>query len=181
MNGDFYLTGEFSGETDFGGDAINVSTRQVYVASYDLFSGSLNWVESGGGIGTNRVYDLATTANGGVKLATITDGFSQWDSNLYSAKGTVDSVIVEFDVGGSVQSLTGFGSANQQTFVLNVFTDFNEDFYMAGTFGGTFSGPGWSATASYGGNDVFVVRQAASSANSWAFVSGSSGNDDLGV
>ena len=178
MNNDFYLTGEFSGETDFGGDAINVSTRQIYVASYDLFSGSLNWVESGGGIGTNRVYDLATTANGGVKLATITDGFSQWDSNLYSAKGTVDSVIVEFDVGGSVQSLTGFGSASQQTFVLNVFTDFNGDFYMAGTFGGTFSGPGWSATASYGGNDVFVVRQAASSANSWAFVSGSSGNDE---
>jgi hypothetical protein len=177
MNDDFFLTGEFSGETDFGGDTINAS-GDIYVANYDFLTGNLNWVESGGGLGVDRVFDLTTTASGGVKLATITDGITLWGGNSYSATGTVDTVIVEFDVMGTFQSMTGYGSANQQTIALKLFSDFNGDFYMAGTFGGTLAGSGWSATASYGGNDIFVIRQAASSANSWAFVSGSSGNDE---
>jgi hypothetical protein len=177
-NGDVLLTGEFEGETDFGGVSLNVSNAQVYVTSYDFSSGSLNWVTSGGGVGVNRVFDMAPTTNGGVKIATISDGFSLWDSTSYLAKGTIDAVVVELDSSGGLVGVNGYGTPNEQTIILDIEIDFNGDTYYAGTFGGTLTGTGWSATASYGGNDIFIVREAVSSANSWAFVSGSSQADE---
>ena len=177
-SGDVLLTGEFEGETDFGGVPLNVTNTEIYVASYDFGSGGLNWVLNGGGIGVNRVFDLAPTTNGGVKLATISDGFSQWGTTSYLAKGTVDAVIVEVDPSGALLGLTGYGTPNEQTIILNIDIDFNGDTYYAGTFGGSLTGTGWSATASYGGNDIFIVREATSSSNSWAFVSGSSQADE---
>ncbi len=177
-SGDVLLTGEFEGETDFGGIPLNVTNTEIYVASYDFGSGGLNWVLNGGGIGVNRVFDLAPTTNGGVKLATISDGFSQWGTTSYLAKGTVDAVIVEVDPSGALLGLTGYGTPNEQTIILNIDIDFNGDTYYAGTFGGSLTGTGWSATASYGGNDIFIVREATSSSNSWAFVSGSSQADE---
>ena len=177
-SGDVLLTGEFEGETDFGGIPLNVTNTEIYVASYDFGSGGLNWVLNGGGIGVNRVFDLAPTTNGGVKIATISDGFSQWGTTSYLAKGTVDAVIVEVDPSGALLGLTGYGTPNEQTIILNIDIDFNGDTYYAGTFGGSLTGTGWSATASYGGNDIFIVREATSSSNSWAFVSGSSQADE---
>lgn len=177
-NGDVLLTGEFEGETDFGGVSLNVSNAQVYVTSYDFASGSLNWVTSGGGVGVNRVFDMAPTTNGGVKIATISDGFSLWDSTSYLAKGTIDAVVVELDSSGGLVGVNGYGTPNEQTIILDIEIDFNGDTYYAGTFGGTLTGTGWTATASYGGNDIFIVREAVSSANSWAFVSGSSQADE---
>jgi hypothetical protein len=176
--GDVYLTGTFQGETDFGGSALNVSNTQIYVAKFDGRNGLLNWVVSGGGIGSNQVFDMATTSSGGVKIATICDGFSQWSSSSYVAQGTIDALIVELDTNGGILNLKGIGASAQQTVVTQIQIDQAGDTYLAGTFGGTISSGGWSATATYGGNDVFVARSAASPSNSWALVSGSSAEDE---
>ncbi len=182
--GEVYLTGTFQGETDFGGFSLNESNTQIYVAKFDGMNGLLQWVVGGGGIGTNAVFDMATTSSGGVKIATVCDGFSQWASSSYVAKGTYDALIVELDSNGGVINLNGIGTTGQQTLVTQIQIDQAGDTYLAGTFGGTITSSGWSATASYGGNDVFVSRSAASPSNSWAVVSGSSAEDEpwaLGV
>jgi len=176
--GDIFLTGEFQGETDFGGVALNVSSSQIYVAKFDGRNGILNWVVSGGGIGTNIVFDMAATPSGGVKLATVTDGFAQWSTTSYVAVGTYDAVIVELDANGGVINLNGIGANAQQTLVTAIKVDSTGDTYLAGTFSGTISSGGWTATAIYGGSDTFVARSAVSTSNSWAFVSGSSGDDE---
>ena len=176
--GDVLISGQFQGETDFGGSILNVSSTQIYVAKYDGRNGVLNWVVSGGGIGTNQVIDMAVTSSGGVKVATITDGFSQWSTSSYVAAGTLDAAIVELDTNGGVVNLNGIGASAQQTVVTQIEIDSSGDTYYAGTFGGTISSGGWTATATYGGNDVFVARSAVSTSNSWAFVSGSSAEDE---
>lgn len=176
--GDVLVTGEFEGETNFGGVSLNLSNTEVYVASFDFSTGSLSWVISGGGVGVNRAFALAPTPNGGVKVATITDGSSLWGTSNYLAKGAIDAVIVEIDPSGVVLGQTGYGSPNEQTIILNIETDIMGDTYFAGTFAGTLTGNGWTATATYGLNDIFVVRDAATSSNSWAFVSGSSEFDE---
>lgn len=182
--GDIFVSGEFQGETDFGGTILNVSNAQIYVAKFDGRNGMLDWVVSGGGIGANQVFDIAISqsANPTIKLATISDGFTLWGTSSYIAIGTLDAVIVELDANGGVLNLKGIGASNQQTIVTNLNIDSSGNTYFSGSFGGTISGNGWSATATYGGNDVFVAKEAQS--GGWSFVSGTSGADqpmDLGV
>jgi hypothetical protein len=176
--GDVYVSGEFQGETDFGGTALNVSSTQVYVTKFDGQSGMLDWVVSGSGVGTSQVFDIAlsNSINPTIKLATIADGRAQWATSTYFAVGTLDTVIVELDANnGGVLSLNGIGALSQQTVVTAIEIGSSGHTYLAGTFGGTISGSGWSATAIYGGNDVFVAKEAQSSG--WSFVSGSSAGD----
>jgi hypothetical protein len=44
--GDIVVAGYFSGETDFGGTAINVSNPEVFIAKLDGANGALKWVTS---------------------------------------------------------------------------------------------------------------------------------------
>ena len=178
MMGDLFVTGEFSGETDFGGMSINATSRDVFVAKFDGNMGTLSWVINGGGIGTDQVFDMSITPSGGVKLATMTDGISQWGTTSYIANGNLDAVIVEIDPNGAVLGTTGIGTSNQITVVLEIHVDAGGNTYMAGTFDGTISSGGWTATSSYGGNDIFVAKSATNQANSWALVSGTSGTDE---
>ena len=55
MMGDLFVTGEFSGETNFGGVSINATSRDVFVAKFNGNMGSLSWVINGGGIGGSSV------------------------------------------------------------------------------------------------------------------------------
>ena len=120
MMGDLFVTGEFSGETDFGGISINATSRDVFVAKYDGNMGTLTWVVNGGGIGADQVFDMSMTPAGGVKLATITDGVAQWGTKSHAALGNVDAVIVEIDAKGGTISTTGIGTSNQITAVLKL-------------------------------------------------------------
>ena len=178
MMGDLFVTGEFSGETNFGGVSINATSRDVFVAKFNGNMGSLSWVINGGGIYPDQVFDMASTPSGGVKLATITDGVSQWGTNTYIANGNIDAVIVDIDPNGATLGTTGIGTSNQITAVLQLHVDGGGDTYMSGTFDGTISSGGWTATSSYGGNDIFVAKSAANQANSWAMVSGTSSFDE---
>ncbi|MEC7168549.1 MAG: thrombospondin type 3 repeat-containing protein [Candidatus Thermoplasmatota archaeon] len=176
-SGDIIVSGVFSGETDFGGYSINATSQDVFVAMLDAFSGTTLWVTSGGGVGADALDDMAITPNGEIKLATATGTISQWASFGYVAKGNVDAAIVELDEFGAVTSLEGIGTSGESTRVYQIEVDANGDTYLSGTFGGTIGSTGWSATATYGGNDIFIVRSSNTPANTWSFVSGSSLTD----
>jgi len=177
MMGDLFVTGTFQGETDFGGMSLNATSQDIYVAKYDGNQGTLSWVIYGGGIGTDSVFDMAITPSNGVKISTATNGISQWGSNTHIAIGTADAVIVEIDANAAVLGTTAMGTSNQETLVLQIRVSGSGDTYLSGTFGGTLSSGGWTATAAYGGNDIFVAKSATNQANSWAMVSGTSSTD----
>ena len=177
MMGDLFVTGTFQGETDFGGMSLNATTQDIYVAKYDGNQGTLSWVIYGGGIGTDSVFDMAITPSNGVKISTATNGISQWGSNTHIAIGTADAVIVEIDANAAVLGTTAMGTTNQETLVLQIRVSGSGDTYLSGTFGGTLSSGGWTATAAYGGNDIFIAKSATNQANSWAMVSGTSSTD----
>ena len=178
MMGDLFVSGEFSGETDFGGQSINATSRDIFIGKFDGNMGTLSWVINGGGIGADQVFDMAGTPSGGVKLATITDGVSQWGANTYIANGNIDAVLVDIDANGGVVGTTGIGTSGQSTLVLKLHVDAGGNTFMTGTFDGTISSGGWTATGSYGGNDIFVAKSAVNQANSWAIVSGTSAYDE---
>ena len=177
MMGDLFVTGMFQGETDFGGISLNATSQDIYVAKYDGIQGTLNWVIYGGGIGTDSVFDMAITPSNGVKLATAANSISQWGANYYQSVGNADAVLVEIDANGAVLGLTGMGTPNQETLVLQIRVDSGGDTYLSGTFGGTLSSGGWTVTSAYGGNDIFIAKSATNQGNSWAIVAGTSGTD----
>ena len=177
MMGDLFVTGMFQGETDFGGVSLNATSQDIYVAKYDGNQGTLNWVIYGGGIGTDSVFDMAITPSNGVKLATAANSISQWGANYYQSVGNADAVLVEIDANGAVLGLTGMGTPNQETLVLQIRVDSGGDTYLSGTFGGTLSSGGWTVTSAYGGNDIFIAKSATNQGNSWAIVAGTSGTD----
>ena len=177
MMGDLFVTGMFQGETDFGGISLNATSQDIYVAKYDGNQGTLNWVINGGGIGTDSVFDMAITPSNGVKLATASNSISQWGANNYQSVGNADAVLIEIDANGAVLGLTGMGTPNQETLVLQIRVDSGGDTYLSGTFGGTLSSGGWTVTSAYGGNDIFIAKSATNQGNSWAIVAGTSGTD----
>ena len=178
MMGNLYVTGAFQGETDFGGISLNATSQDVFVAKYDGNQGTISWVINGGGIGSDRAFDMALTPSNGVKIATVTDSIAQWGTNTYVAVGSLDAVIVEVDTGGVVLGVTGMGTTNQNTIVIQIKIDSNGNTYLSGSFGGTLSSGGWTATASYGGNDIFIAKSAVNQANSWVAVAGTSITDE---
>ncbi|MBT5592534.1 MAG: hypothetical protein HOJ55_01650, partial [Euryarchaeota archaeon] len=130
MMGNLYVTGAFRGETDFGGISLNATSQDVFVAKYDGNQGTISWVINGGGIGSDRAFDMALTPSNGVKIATVTDSIAQWGTNTYVAVGSLDAVIIEVDTGGVVLGVTGMGTTNQNTIVIQIKIDSNGNTYL---------------------------------------------------
>ena len=177
--GDVIVAGVFSGETDFGGTSINVSSVEVFVAKLDGMSGNLKWVVHGGGGGTEQVTDVVVDNAGNIYVSGITPNNVLFGSNSYSIVGTQDSFVVKLSSGGAVQSVNGYGIANQAVSLTGLAVDGNGDLYAGGSYEGTMAKNGWSITANKGGADLFFIKEGSTSSNQWAATGGSNTADTL--
>ncbi len=179
MAGNHYATGYFIGETDFGGQSINVSDLQAFVAKYTS-GGVLDWVIDVGGLSNDLGIALTTTQTGSVHMAMITNsGTINAASTLYSLIGTQDVVLLEIDPSGAVLSIDGYGVPNEATSIGALESNAQGDIYLGGSFKGTLGGTGWSITASQGKSDLFVIKRSQSGSGDWAVSGGSSENDSI--
>lgn len=177
--GDVVVAGYFSGETDFGGTIINVSNQEMFIAKLDGMNGALKWVISGGGIGPQSVTDVIIDANGDIHVAGLTQNNVLFGTTSYNIVGTQDSFILKLSSSGSIQSITGYGIANQAVTLSNLALDANGDLYVGGSFEGTMAKNGWSITANKGGSDLFFIKEGSTPSNQWAAIGGSSAGDGL--
>ncbi|MGB1461902.1 MAG: hypothetical protein ACPG8Q_00055, partial [Candidatus Poseidoniaceae archaeon] len=140
MAGNHYATGYFIGETDFGGQSINVSDLQAFVAKYTS-GGVLDWVIDVGGLSNDLGIALTTTQTGSVHMAMITNsGTINAASTLYSLIGTQDVVLLEIDPSGAVLSIDGYGVPNEATSIGALESNAQGDIYLGGSFKGTLGG-----------------------------------------
>ena len=177
--GDVIVAGVFSGETDFGGTSINVSSVEVFIAKLDGMSGNLKWVVHGGGGGTEQVTAVVVDNAGNIYVSGITPNNVLFGSNSYSIVGTQDSFVVKLSSGGAVQSVNGYGIANQAVSLTGLAVDGNGDLYAGGAYEGTMAKNGWSITANKGGADLFFIKEGSTSSNQWAATGGSNTADTL--
>jgi hypothetical protein len=178
--GNIVVAGYFSGETDFGGTAINVSNTEIFIAKLDGTTGALQWVKSGGGIGTQVVTDVVTDLNGDFHVSCITQNNVLFGTTSYTVSGTQDSFVVKMTNAGTVAGITGFGAASQVVSISQLGIDSAGNLYMGGTFSGTLAKSSWSITANKGGSDVFFIKDASSTtSNDWAIIGGTNGDDVL--
>lgn len=179
MSGNHYATGYFIGETDFGGQSVNVSDLQAFVAKYTP-SGMLDWVIELGGLNNDLGVALTTTQAGNVHLAMITNSATiNAASTLYSLVGSQDVVLFDIDPSGAVLSMDGYGVPNEATSIGGMASNGQGDLFLGGSFKGTLSGTGWSISASQGKSDLYVLKRSASGSGDWAVSGGSSENDTI--
>ena len=177
MNGDIIIAGAFDGNTNFGGTTLIATSPSLYVAKYDGNNGQLIWVMDGG-TGSTGVLDLHLSMTGGIILGGYTQNAITFGQQLYSNAGLVDSFILELDTNGIVVTLDGYGVPNEQVIIFSITEDMTGNLYLAGGFGGTLQGPGWSLSASQGFLDAFLIMKPPSG-NGWAESGGSSSNDSF--
>ena len=177
IQGDAYVTGLFMGETDFAGQAVNVSDNDVFVVKLNGNTGLLDWVATGGGVGSDQPTDISVNAGGDIYVSGLSDSSISFGQNFHAAIGNQDSFIVSFDNAGNVLSLTGYGVTNGIVNLDGIFVTGTNDIYGIGNFtGGTFSHSSWSITSTANRFDGFVMAKM-QSGNDWAVKAFSSDHD----
>ena len=136
-------------------------------------------VVHGGGGGTEQITDVVVDNAGNIYVSGITPNNVLFGSNSYSIVGTQDSFVVKLSSGGAVQSVSGYGIANQAVSLTGLAVDGNGDLYAGGSYEGTMAKNGWSITANKGGADLFFIKEGSTSSNQWAATGGSNTADTL--
>jgi Leucine-rich repeat (LRR) protein len=196
-NGDFFITGHFSGTATFGMGETNEATlsangpADIYLARYSP-EGTLVWAKAAGSGGDDRGSGVEVLADGsafvtgtysapslfgqGEPNETTLDGYGQSDVFVakYHSDGTLDWVAGNggggFDVGNGISALSDGGCVVAGAFI------------GTATFG---SGqPGQTVLETAGGNDLFVARYNSDGMLVWAKRAGGANQDrahDLSV
>ena len=93
-DGDIYMTGTFSGTTDFGGIVRNTfGNKDIYIAKFDGDTGAPLWVTQAGGLADEDPKDIQVDANGNIFIA---GSFNSQNITFYSSP----------EAGGPAQTLT---------------------------------------------------------------------------
>ncbi len=106
-----YVTGSFSGSTDFGGITLSSEDRNIFLASYDL-SGDINWVKkmgcwSGMSSSVEAGTELVVDNNGMLYIGGTTSNEAYFDE--YSINTNNDFFIAKYSPFGSFLGATAGG------------------------------------------------------------------------
>ncbi len=156
--GNVYVTGNYVGSANFGGiNKISAGSADVFVAKYNS-SGTIQWVQSEGGIGNDQGNSIALDEAGNVYVTGFYVGTASFGgisstsaggagADVFVAKYNSSGTILGVQSGGGTPTDIGYGIA----------VDATGNVYVTGFYEGTASFGGISRTSA-GYYDVFVVR-----------------------
>ena len=170
-SGNTYMAGYFYGTADFDPDpgvtenrTSNGNTDDAFLASYDA-AGALRYVNTFGGTGTDRNYDVAVDASGNAYVAGFFRDTADFDpapgvTENRTSNGGADGVLVSYNAAGALRYVNTFGGITAD-YVNGVAVDASGNAYVAGSFEDTVDfDPDPSATASRTSNardDAFLA------------------------
>ncbi|MFZ9697636.1 MAG: SBBP repeat-containing protein [Ilumatobacteraceae bacterium] len=175
--GNIYVTGAFSGTTDFdpGSDVASLTS----LGAYDTFvvkldsSGGFVWVKQLGGPSDIEAYDVAVDSSDNVVVAGNFSGSADFDPGTGTESltaGQADGFVVKLASSGSFLWARQFGSADNNDIVRAVDVDSSGNVVLTGDFKGTADfdpGAGSSELTAVNRNG-FVVKMDSSGAYVWA-------------
>ena len=110
-SGNLIVVGTHQGPTDFGGTTKTSSDNDMFMASINTNTGSLNAVSTAGGIGDDRSAGVVVDSSGYIWQTGTTSGTFSGNGKTHQALSQSDTVLVKWSQGGVVQSVKGFVSA----------------------------------------------------------------------
>ncbi|MFM7054195.1 MAG: T9SS type A sorting domain-containing protein [Bacteroidota bacterium] len=132
-NGDTYITGWFKDTCDFGGGiVISHGSYDMFVAKYDV-SGTLQWVQSGGGTLDDYGNRVAISNNGGVTVAGSFKNIFDASGMQMTSKGNRDALISHYDSNGQLLWMRGIGGSSEDR-AYGIIQDVNDNYFITGLF-----------------------------------------------
>ncbi len=191
-DGNLYITGQFSGTTDFD-PSMNVA-NETTLSNTDMFLASIdtgkvyNWSQSmGGATGGTFGKDIDILGNGNILLGGEFSGTTEFNpggtSFSETSSGHYDAFFGEYNpTNGVLVQFKTFGSADFQG-VNSLKVSSNGDFLLGGIFQGTVDfDPTPSSdtyTANGGGTDAYISKYDANWNYLWTAVIDGAGYDDV--
>lgn len=160
-SGNVFVTGEFSGEMEFGSTSLNASgTTDIYLAKYNS-DGDFQWAKKAGTAGDNdKACDVTTDIFGNSYL-------------YYKNDQTTDMARIDkYNSGGTLQFGIGFGDLGTIN-PKSITVDNSQVMYVSGMFSGTTDfGDGTPATYN-AGSDYFIAKYNSDGSFNYKDVAGS--------
>lgn len=172
-SGNSFLTGHFTGTTDFGGTSlIATGYSDIFLLKYDA-DGNLAWVRQDGGSSTSTLncdQGEGVTIDGSGNLL-VTGTFSDtsyFDTDSLVSAGAGDMFLAKYDGSGNVVWITRAGGA-ERDFGRDIAIDPSDDVFVVGEFRVTAS-VGDTSFTSPGVNspDIFVAKYSSDGTFLWA-------------
>ncbi len=166
--GNVFVCGLFSGTMTVEGTTVtSAGNFDVFLAKYAA-DGSLVWLKSAGGTGSDQANGLKVDGAGNVVLVGQFQNTASFDGHAVTSAGLGNAFIARYDAAGnnlwvrSGGSTTAFAADPARA----VAVDGANNYYVAGDYSGvaTFDGLSVSST---GQRDIFVAKYNASGAIQW--------------
>lgn len=184
-SGNIITGGQYSGTVDFGFGAVasGSGSTDAYIVKLNS-SCFIQWqkLPTGGGNGTEAVFDVATDSNSNVIAVGQFTGFSTpititIDGTTLTSSGNSDGFVAKFNSSGTAQWVKKIGGTLNDT-AYRVGTDSSGNVYVAGSFNGTVNFGGGNVTSN-GGADVFLIKYDTNGVYQWSVTWGGGGNDTI--
>jgi hypothetical protein len=173
--GAVYLTGDFYGTLNFGGDDLtSVTETDVYLAKFEAAGGAHLWSDSFGDAAIQSAGDIAVTPGGDIWLVGSNYGTMRFEHDLVS-QGAADVFLAQLSSSGIPLWSTGVGDEDSQ---IGRQVSINSDGHIciAGSFNGTVNFGGSDYTRP-DGSAIFVAMYTGPGEHSWSQGYGFFGNN----
>ena len=175
-SGNAYVTGWFSGTSDFGNTTLFSSGKwDVFVAKYDA-SGSVLWAKKAGGTLLDQGRSIALDSNGNTYVTGWFTGTASFGGKTLTSSEDDDIFVAKYDASGAVLWAKKAGGTNSEA-GRSIAVDGSGNAYVAGGFEDTASFGGTTLTSS-GQIDIFVAKYDASGNVLWAKKAGGTSFDN---
>jgi hypothetical protein len=157
MNGNSYITGEFSGTATFGSTALTSSSSNpdIFTAKYDA-SGNVLWAKQAGGSSGDFGRNISLDANGNTYVTGEFEGTATFGSTTFTSSGAVDIFVVKYDASGNALWAKRAGGKLEER-ASGIAVDGSGNAYVTGYFLGDAEF-GSTTITSAGASDLYIAK-----------------------
>lgn len=184
-NGSCFVAGYMTGAITVGGSAINNTLPtinsyggfDILLISYDLVTGTENWVRSAGSPFNESAFALEVTSTGYPVISGTIGGNAVFNNTTINSAGGSDVFVAQYSKEGNLQWVRrAGGSGNDASFDIDI-DNCTNNIYVSGSYSAGNPTFGTKTLTNSGGTDFFVSVYDISGTFQWVRNGGGNGNE----
>lgn len=174
-----YVTGYYESQANFSGNTLTAATNtDLFVASYSMNTGSLNWVKDFNGSSyKDEGNGITIDHNGDLYVTGYTFGYLQVDNTTLYSNGLSDIFVIKMDNSGTVLWANTFGGIDKDVANDIVYNPVDSNLYIACSWYSTGVSVQGNTITTYGDRDAVIIKMDPSGNIEWAKSGGSAMKD----
>jgi hypothetical protein len=176
-DGNVYTGGWFNNVCSF--DSTQCTSRggnDMFLSKYNN-NGSLQWVFTAGGTGSDKTMGLTMDGLGNCLVSGFFNSTFYFGSNIFISQGSDQVFVAKFTPSGTIRWVTQAGFYNLECWPSGIGRDGENNIYIAGSFKGNATFGNTTLTATGTSNNIFVAKLDSSGNFRWAKTAPSRSDD----